>query len=60
MQLAQPLKGVGLQAGEEGIHLSIIGDANDSQPGAKFDMLSPFTVSASAWYLQASSEKFQG
>jgi hypothetical protein len=60
MQLAQPFKGVGLQAGEEGIHLSIIGDANDSQPGAKFDMLSPFTVSANAWYLQASSEKFQG
>jgi hypothetical protein len=24
VQLAQPLKGVGLQAGEEGIHLSII------------------------------------
>jgi hypothetical protein len=58
MQLAQPFKGVGLQAGEEGVHLSIIGDANDSQPGARFDMLSPFTVSGSAWYLQASSGKF--
>jgi len=58
MQLAQPFKGVGLQAGEEGVHLSIIGDANDSQPGARFDMLSPFTVSGSAWYLQVSTEKF--